>query len=108
MQASLSKVDVCTTTCRKEEDTKAILDELEQGVGVYACNTLVIRVLREALENGHAAIREGLEARPWAGGAVARSIAWLTDEVVRLSLEVGLRWLHPSANPTEGERKSTR
>ena len=33
IQASLSKVDVCTTTCRKEEDTKAILDELERGVG---------------------------------------------------------------------------
>ena len=49
IQASLSKVDVRTATCRKEEDHKAILDELERGVGFVACNTLVIGVLREAL-----------------------------------------------------------
>jgi len=49
IQASLSKVDVRTATCRNEEDTKAILDELEQGVGFVACNTLVIGLLREAL-----------------------------------------------------------
>ena len=60
--------------------------------------------LREALSAGHAAIREALEARPWAGASTSRSIAWLTDEVVRLALEVGLRWLHPNPNPTEGER----
>ena len=49
IQASLSKVDVRTATCRNAEDTKAILDELEQGVGFVACNTLVIGLLREAL-----------------------------------------------------------
>ena len=49
IQASLSKVDVRTATCRKEEDRKAILGELEQGVGFVECNTLVIGLLREAL-----------------------------------------------------------
>ena len=49
IQTSLSKVDVRTATCRKEEDHKAILDELEQGVGLVECNTLVICLLREAL-----------------------------------------------------------
>ena len=49
IQASLSKVDVRTATCRKEDDRKVILDELEQGVGLVECNTLVIGVLREAL-----------------------------------------------------------
>ncbi|SDX08547.1 UTP--GlnB (protein PII) uridylyltransferase, GlnD [Albimonas donghaensis] len=82
----------------------AVAAETAAGEGRDGVRTAAAVVLREALESGHAAIREGLEARPWAGGAVARSIAWLTDEVVRLSLEVGLRWLHPSANPTEGER----
>ena len=42
-------MDVRTATCRKEKDTKAILDELEQGVGFAACNTQVIGLLREAL-----------------------------------------------------------
>ncbi|MEE3099051.1 MAG: [protein-PII] uridylyltransferase, partial [Pseudomonadota bacterium] len=78
--------------------------EAAAGDGRDGMRTAAAVVLREALEKGHAAIREGFEARPWAGGAVARSIAWLTDEVVRLTLEVGMRWLHPMANPTEGER----
>jgi hypothetical protein len=42
-------VDVRIATCRKNKDTKAILDELEQGVGFVACNTQVIGLLREAL-----------------------------------------------------------
>ena len=42
-------MDVRTATCRNAEDTKAILDELEQGVGFVACNTQVIGLLREAL-----------------------------------------------------------
>ena len=49
IQASLSKVDVRTAKCCNPEDTKAILDELEQGVGFVACNTLVLGLLREAL-----------------------------------------------------------
>ena len=57
IQTSLSKVDVRIATCRNPEDTKAILDELEQGVGFVACNTLVIGLLREALvTQGRAAL----------------------------------------------------
>jgi tetratricopeptide (TPR) repeat protein len=61
IQASLSKVDVRTATCRNEKDTKAILDELEQGVGFVACNTLVLGLLREALV---AQARAALERLP--------------------------------------------
>jgi tetratricopeptide (TPR) repeat protein len=49
IQAILAKVDVRTATCLKEKDRKAIRDELEQGVGFVACNTLVLGLLREAL-----------------------------------------------------------
>eukprot|EP00964_Phaeocystis_antarctica_P087349 scaffold55406_cov75-Phaeocystis_antarctica.AAC.1 len=49
IETSLSKVDVRTATCRNPKDTKAILSELEQGVGFVACNTQVIGLLREAL-----------------------------------------------------------
>jgi tetratricopeptide (TPR) repeat protein len=61
IQASLSKVDVRTATCRNKKDTKAILDELEQGVGFAACNTLVVGLLREALV---AQARAALERLP--------------------------------------------
>jgi tetratricopeptide (TPR) repeat protein len=61
IQTSLSEVDVRTATCLKPEDTKAILDELAQGVGFVACNTLVIGLLREALA---AQAREALARLP--------------------------------------------
>ncbi|MEM1313037.1 MAG: [protein-PII] uridylyltransferase [Pseudomonadota bacterium] len=61
-------------------------------------------VLREALDAGRAAIVAEGERQPWAGPAASRSTAWLTDEIVRLTLETALRWLHPNPTPTEGER----
>ncbi len=61
-------------------------------------------VLREALRSGHEAIRETFEALPLAGPAASRSIAFLTDEIIRLTVEFGLRWLHPVHNPTSAER----
>ncbi len=61
-------------------------------------------VLRAELERGREAIRTAFEAQPRAGPAAARSIAWLTDEIVRLALESALRWLHPNPTPTSGER----
>ena len=71
IQASLSKVDVRTATCRDEKDTKAILDELERGVGFVACNTQVIGLLREALV---AQARAALERLPAAERGTSRLI----------------------------------
>ncbi|SET53184.1 UTP--GlnB (protein PII) uridylyltransferase, GlnD [Oceanicella actignis] len=61
-------------------------------------------ILREKLERGHEAIRAAFEARPMAGAPASRAVARLTDEIVRLAVEVSLRWLHPLHNPTTGER----
>ena len=56
IQASLDKVDVRAATCLSPEVTEAVLDELEQGMGVVACNTLVVGLLRTA---GRWSIRRG-------------------------------------------------
>ena len=57
--AGLSRVDVRTCTCRKADDTKAILAELERDVGLVECNKLVIGLLRNALASqGHAALAQ--------------------------------------------------
>ncbi len=74
------------------------------GNGRDAVRRECAQVLKTALEEGHEAIRETFDNRPWSGSSACRSIAWLTDEVVRLALEVAQRWLHPNPNPTEGER----
>lgn len=64
----------------------------------------IAAVLRTALDRGKAAIAAALEAEPMAGPAAARSIAWLTDELVRATIEVALRWLCPNHAPTEGQK----
>ncbi|MFT6226945.1 MAG: [protein-PII] uridylyltransferase [Paracoccaceae bacterium] len=64
----------------------------------------IAQILRDALDAGKTAIALALEAEPMAGPAAARSIAWLTDEVVRASIEISLRWLCPNHAPTEGQK----
>ena len=49
IQTSLSKVDVRTAKCLNPDETKRILDELEEGVGSVECNSLVIGLMRKAL-----------------------------------------------------------
>jgi len=82
IQASLSKVDVRTATCRDEKDTKAILDELERGVGFVACNTQVIGLLREALV---AQARAALERLP----AAERGASVLINQLGKLLMDMG-------------------
>ena len=82
IEASLSKVDVRTATCRKEKDTKAILDELKEGVGFVACNTLVISLLREALA---AQARASLERLP----AAERGTSVLISNLGLLLMKMG-------------------
>jgi [protein-PII] uridylyltransferase len=62
------------------------------------------QILLTALNAGKAAIAAALASEPMAGPAVARSIAWLTDEMVRITIEIALRWLCPNHAPTEGQK----
>jgi tetratricopeptide (TPR) repeat protein len=82
IQASLSKVDVRTATCLKPEDTKRILDELEQDVGFVACNKQVIGLLLEALV---AQARAALERLP----AAERGKSVLINQLGKLLMDVG-------------------
>ena len=82
IETSLSKVDVRSATCRNFDDTKAILDELEQGVGFVACNTLVIGLLHEALV---AQGRAALARLP----AAERGTSALIDNLGRLLKKMG-------------------
>eukprot|EP00964_Phaeocystis_antarctica_P040705 scaffold23278_cov59-Phaeocystis_antarctica.AAC.2 len=82
IKMSLSKVDVRTATCRNAEDTKAILGELEQGVGFVACNSQVIGLLREALV---AQARAALGRLP----AAERGTSGLTNNLGGLLKEMG-------------------
>ena len=72
-------MDVRTAECRNPDDTKAILNELEQGV---ACNTLVLGLLREALI---AQARLALGRLP----AAERGTSALTNNLGRLLMDMG-------------------
>ncbi|MWD26809.1 [protein-PII] uridylyltransferase [Aquicoccus sp. SCR17] len=63
-----------------------------------------VRLLRDALEGGMAAITESLAREPLRARPAIRSIAWLTDQVVKTAWHVAAERLHPLPNPTEGER----
>eukprot|EP00964_Phaeocystis_antarctica_P149180 scaffold116220_cov54-Phaeocystis_antarctica.AAC.1 len=82
IETSLSKVDVRTATCRNPDDTKAILDELEQDVGLVECNKLVIGLLREALV---AQARAALGRLP----AAERGTSALINNLGRLLTDIG-------------------
>jgi hypothetical protein len=73
---SVQGVDVRTATCCKPEDTKAILDEMEQGVGFVACNTLVLGLLREALVAQGRAALTGLPEAASGGRSCCSQPAW--------------------------------
>eukprot|EP00964_Phaeocystis_antarctica_P098126 scaffold64160_cov65-Phaeocystis_antarctica.AAC.9 len=77
IRMSLSKVDVRTATCRKPEETKRILDELEQGVGFVECNTLVVGLLREALVAQARAALARLPAAERGTSLLLRNLGWM-------------------------------
>jgi hypothetical protein len=84
IQTSLSKVDVRIATCRKDKDTKAILDELEQGVGFVACNTQVIGLLREALVAQARAALVRLPAAERGTSLLLRKLGWMLKRMGQL------------------------
>ncbi|MEE9453167.1 MAG: [protein-PII] uridylyltransferase [Paracoccaceae bacterium] len=65
-----------------------------------------VAVLREANDAGRAAIAEALLNAPQDASKTIKSYACLTDEIVKATIEMAGRWLHPLATPTKSERIS--
>ncbi|MBI1218364.1 MAG: [protein-PII] uridylyltransferase [Rhodobacteraceae bacterium] len=63
-----------------------------------------VQVLTEARNTGNAALEAAFAARPLDARELITAQAYLTDGLVRSALDVACRYLHPLANPTEGER----
>ncbi|MDE4108694.1 [protein-PII] uridylyltransferase [Phaeobacter gallaeciensis] len=64
----------------------------------------VVRLLREANKEGRAAIAEAFTAAPFAARALTQSYSHLTDGLVTTAFRAATQFLHPLANPTQGER----
>nr|WP_321250320.1 [protein-PII] uridylyltransferase [uncultured Ruegeria sp.] len=63
-----------------------------------------VRVLRDAQKAGRMAIANAFAEQPFAARPLTRSYTYLTDQLVGTAMLVSGRYLHPLANPTQGEK----
>ncbi len=94
------------------DDKRAIIDrraiaeaiaELPEGADL---GREVGRLLAAALDTGRAEIARRLAAEPGRGRITAASIAFLTDQIIRLTHDFVVTRLYSLGNPTSGERLS--
>ncbi|WP_299353869.1 [protein-PII] uridylyltransferase [uncultured Shimia sp.] len=63
-----------------------------------------VRILMEAQKSGRATIEAAFRAQPFDARPMTRAYTWLTDCLVGSAHFVATTYIHPLANPTEGER----
>ncbi|MCB1403640.1 MAG: hypothetical protein KDJ81_13180, partial [Rhodobacteraceae bacterium] len=79
----------------------AALDEaLGATTGTAERRAAAVRVLGVANGEARAAIAAEVAARPREAYRAIHDYAWLTDQIVTLTLDAAARWMHPLANPT--------
>ncbi|WP_290735791.1 [protein-PII] uridylyltransferase [Amaricoccus sp.] len=63
-----------------------------------------VAALRAAYAEGRAHIAAAVAASPTEAHRAIHDYAWLTDQIVTMTLDLALHWLHPLSNPTSTER----
>lgn len=71
-----------------------------------ARRALAVESLRVSYAEGRARIAAAVEASPREAHRAIHDYCWLTDRIVKLTLDFALEWLHPLPNPTSTERVS--
>jgi [protein-PII] uridylyltransferase len=85
--------------------TRAALDAAAAAAPDRAAiRPAIVELLRLAYGEGRAAIAAAIAAAPREAYRAIHDYAWLVDQVVTLTLETTMRWLHPLPNPTAAER----
>ena len=86
-------------------DARALSDEIAAlDAAGTALRQAAIPVLKRALDAGRAEIGRRLIEHPSRGLEAANAQAYLTDKLLALLFELATTRLHPSHNPTAGER----
>ena len=84
---------------------RARLDSAAAEAGdAKAKRAAAVALLTETRKAGCAAIEAAFMAAPLKARETVSAYAWLTDVLVRATLDFASRHLHPLANPTESER----
>jgi [protein-PII] uridylyltransferase len=85
--------------------TRAAIDAAALAAGDRAAvRSAIVGVLRRAAAEGRAAIAAEIAAAPGEAHRAVHDYARLADQVVTLTLDVAVQWLHPRPNPTASER----
>lgn len=63
-----------------------------------------VRILGDAQKAGRAEIARAFAATPFDARAMTSAYCFLTDQLVRATLQIAVQRLHPKPNPTSGER----
>ncbi|NDV00106.1 [protein-PII] uridylyltransferase [Pseudoroseicyclus tamaricis] len=97
--------------CRPPEaifDAGAVRADLAEAIaaatGPKEVRAAAAQILTAARKRGMAAIQEALEEQPRRAAPITHSIAWLTDCIVTMVLEVCSTHLHPQPNSGDAER----
>ncbi|KIN75094.1 Uridylyltransferase [Sulfitobacter noctilucae] len=95
--------------CAPEEifDAPVIAQKITDAIGDLPpaeARTAVVDILRDAQRIGRDAIATAFAAKPFDAGGMTRAYTYLTDHLVRTTLDFAAQKLHPKPNPTEGER----
>ena len=89
-------------------DADAVLERIRATLPADADAQTVrqvsVDVLRDAIQQGRAAIAKAFGDHPKAARTTVRAYSYLTDGIVHCVLNVATRHLHPNPNPTSGER----
>lgn len=76
----------------------------EAGGNARAARGIAVRHLAEARNQANERLAAAFLAHPTKARHLIRAMAWLTDRIVTLTLEIARDHLHPLSNPTESER----
>ncbi len=82
-------------------DRRAIVAKLDDAP---ADRTAATKILKAALDAGHAELKRRLTEEPGSGLALANGYAFLTDQIVRLAHDFAIGRLYPAHNPSASER----
>ncbi len=86
------------------EATREAMSAAARAVNGGAVREAGVAVLRAANEQARDWIASNVARRPREADKAVHDYSWLTDQVVRLTLDFALQHLHPLSNPTASER----
>lgn len=82
----------------------ALDDMVDAGAAPQDLRGDVLELLKAAVAEGRSEVRARFEAGAADGGQVARALAFLADQTIRVIYDFAAERVYPAANPTKGER----